>query len=50
MQANPGTRRARALARPGHEFQRRLATADPTAEQLEVANAALEACLGLEAH
>jgi uncharacterized protein YqhQ len=39
---------ARALARPGHELQHRLLTADPTAEQLEVANAALTECLRLE--
>jgi uncharacterized protein YqhQ len=48
MQANPDHRLARALARPGHEFQQRLATAEPTAAQLEVAQAALEACLELE--
>jgi uncharacterized protein YqhQ len=39
---------ARALARPGHELQHRLVTAEPSAEQLEVANAALAACLALE--
>jgi uncharacterized protein YqhQ len=39
---------ARALARPGHELQHRLATADPDPEQLEVAEAALRACLALE--
>jgi uncharacterized protein YqhQ len=39
---------AQALARPGHELQHRLATAEPTAEQLEVAEAALAACLALE--
>jgi uncharacterized protein YqhQ len=39
---------ARALARPGHELQRRMATADPDPAQLEVAEAALEACLELE--
>jgi uncharacterized protein YqhQ len=48
MQRNSGTRLARALARPGHELQHRLATAEPTAEQLEVAEAALAACLRLE--
>ena len=32
---------ARALARPGHELQHRLATAEPDAAQLEVAEAAL---------
>jgi len=39
---------ARALARPGHELQHRLVTAEPSPEQLEVANAALAACLALE--
>ncbi|MGZ4360342.1 MAG: DUF1385 domain-containing protein, partial [Gaiellaceae bacterium] len=39
---------ARALARPGYELQHRLATAEPTDEQLEVAQAALDACLSLE--
>ena len=41
---------ARALARPGHELQRRLGTADPDPAQLEVAEAALNACLELEEH
>ena len=48
MTRNPETRLARALARPGHELQHRLATEEPTHEQLEVAEAALEACLELE--
>lgn len=39
---------ARLLAWPGHELQHRLATAEPDAGQLEVAQAALEACLVLE--
>jgi uncharacterized protein YqhQ len=39
---------ARALAWPGHELQRRVATAEPDPDQLEVAEAALEACLRLE--
>jgi uncharacterized protein YqhQ len=39
---------ARALARPGHELQHRVGTDDPTPEQLEVAEAALHACLELE--
>jgi uncharacterized protein YqhQ len=39
---------AKALARPGHELQHRLATADPDAAQLEVAEVALRACLELE--
>jgi uncharacterized protein YqhQ len=39
---------ARALAKPGHELQHRLGTREPSAEQLEVADAALRACLQLE--
>ena len=39
---------SRALAKPGHELQHRLGTREPSAEQLEVANAALHACLELE--
>src|SRR6478752_8644147 len=39
---------AKALAMPGHELQHRLATAEPTEAQLEVAEAALQACLELE--
>ncbi len=48
MVRNPNHALARALAKPGHELQHRLATADPTPEQLEVAEAALSACLALE--
>jgi uncharacterized protein YqhQ len=48
MVRNPQHRLARALARPGHELQHRVATAEPTPEQLEVAEAALRACLELE--
>src|SRR5580765_3929124 len=48
MQRHPNTRLARALARPGYEFQHRIATAEPSPEQLEVAEAALAACLELE--
>ena len=48
MVRNPESRVARALAKPGHELQHRLATAEPTAEQVEVAEAALAACLALE--
>ena len=48
MQRNPDHVLARALGKPGHEFQHRLATAEPTPEQLEVAEAALRACLELE--
>jgi uncharacterized protein YqhQ len=39
---------SRALAKPGHELQHRLGTREPSAAQLEVANAALHACLQLE--
>jgi uncharacterized protein YqhQ len=48
MVANERHPVARALARPGHELQQRLVTAEPSAEQLEVANAALAECLRLE--
>jgi uncharacterized protein YqhQ len=48
MQRNPEHLLAQALAKPGHEFQHRLATAEPSPEQLEVAEAALAACLDLE--
>lgn len=50
MVRNPDHPIARALAWPGHELQHRIATAEPDAGQLEVAQAALEACLGLENH
>jgi len=39
---------ARALAYPGHELQHRFVTAEPSPEQLEVANLALEECVRLE--
>jgi uncharacterized protein YqhQ len=39
---------AKALARPGYELQHRAGTSEPTAAQLEVAEAALRACLELE--
>jgi uncharacterized protein YqhQ len=39
---------ARALAKPGHELQHRFVTAEPSSEQLEVAQAALAECLRLE--
>ena len=48
MVANDDHPVARALARPGHELQHRFVTAEPTPEQLEVANAALAECLRLE--
>ncbi len=48
MVRNPERKLARALARPGHELQHRFATAEPTQAQVEVAEAALRACLQLE--
>jgi uncharacterized protein YqhQ len=48
MVRNPDTAVSRALAKPGHELQHRLATSSPSAEQLEVAEAALHECLRLE--
>lgn len=48
MARHPRHPLARALAAPGHELQHRLGTREPTAAQLEVADAALRACLSLE--
>jgi uncharacterized protein YqhQ len=48
MARNPDNVVSQALSKPGHELQHRLSTAEPTAEQLEVAEAALAACLALE--
>ncbi len=48
MTRHPDSRISKVLARPGHELQHRLATDDPSPEQLEVAEAALAACLRLE--
>jgi uncharacterized protein YqhQ len=48
MVRNPENRFSRALAKPGHELQHRLATAEPSPQQIEVAEAALAACLELE--
>jgi uncharacterized protein YqhQ len=48
MVRNPEHPLSKALAKPGHELQHRLATVEPTPEQLEVAEAALAACLELE--
>lgn len=48
MTRNPSHPVARLLARPGHELQHRFGTREPTAAQLEVAEAALGACLELE--
>jgi uncharacterized protein YqhQ len=48
MTRNPGNPVARALAKPGHELQHRVGTDEPTPAQLEVAEAALRACLEFE--
>ena len=48
MTRHPGHPLARLLSRPGHLLQSRLSTEEPSAAQLEVADAALEACLELE--
>jgi uncharacterized protein YqhQ len=48
MSRNPENPLARALSKPGHELQHRFSTAEPTPEQLDVAQAALAACLELE--
>jgi len=48
MTRHPSHPVAAALSKPGHELQHRLSTAEPTEEQLEVAEAALAACLELE--
>ncbi len=48
MTRHPSHPVAQALSRPGHELQHRLSTAEPSPEQLEVAEAALAACLELE--
>jgi uncharacterized protein YqhQ len=48
MSRNPDNLVAQALSKPGHELQHRFSTAEPSADQLEVAEAALAACLELE--
>jgi uncharacterized protein YqhQ len=48
MTRHPDHPVARALAKPGHELQHRVGTDEPTADQLAVADAALQACLELE--
>ena len=45
---NPDDPLAQAVARPGFELQRRFSTSEPSEEQLEVADAARDACLALE--
>jgi uncharacterized protein YqhQ len=48
MTRNPLHPVSRFLAKPGHELQNRFGTREPTEAQLEVAEAALRACLELE--
>jgi uncharacterized protein YqhQ len=48
MVRNPEKKLARALSKPGHELQHHYATKEPSPEQVEVAEAALRACLELE--
>ncbi len=48
MLTHPENPAARAMAWPGRELQSRFVTKEPTSEQLEVANAALDECLRLE--
>jgi uncharacterized protein YqhQ len=48
MTRHPDHLVSQALAKPGHELQHRVSTAEPTEAQLEVAEAALAACLALE--
>jgi hypothetical protein len=48
MTRHPEHPLSRALAKPGHELQHRLGTREPTPAQVEVAEAALRACLELE--
>lgn len=45
---NPERRLARAISRPGFELQRHISTSEPSDEQVEVADAARDACLALE--
>ena len=49
MQRHRGSGLARALSKPGFALQRVAATREPTAEELEVAQAALDEVLRLEA-
>ena len=48
MVRHPENPVSRALAWPGHELQHRFSTAEPSPEQLEVAELALATCLKLE--
>ena len=48
MSRNPEHPLAKTIARPGFELQRRFSTKEPSPEQIEVADAARDACLALE--
>lgn len=48
MARHPDHPVAKALARPGYELQRHFSTAEPSDAQVEVADAARDACLALE--
>jgi uncharacterized protein YqhQ len=48
MARHPESRITKLLGKPGHELQHRLATEEPTPDQLEVAETALAECLRLE--
>jgi len=48
MTRNPDHPVARVLSRPGFELQKRLSTSEPSRDQVEVADAARDACLALE--
>jgi uncharacterized protein YqhQ len=48
MGRHPQSRLSRVLARPGTELQRRVSTREPSPAQLEVAEAAIRACLDAE--
>ncbi len=48
MGRHPQSRLSRALARPGTELQRHISTREPSPAQLEVAEAAIRACLDAE--
>ncbi len=48
MTRNPAHPVSRVLSRPGFELQKRLSTSEPSQDQVEVADAARDACLALE--
>lgn len=47
MTRNPAHPVAQVLSRPGFELQKRLSTPEPSEDQVEVADAARDACLAL---